>query len=526
MRRLDERAVAALALLATLGLALPLLLEPWGGDTSVFEYIGRHWAHGVWPYGGAHDNKPPGIFAVHALSSLVFGRAMWGYRLVELGALGVLGWLLGRTLRGGSVALRTATGFWLCAAFYFAAFDYWRSAQVELWVALFSTAAWVVVRERPRAWGAQLAAGLLLGIAFLFKFPALLLALGVSGVLVRRILSEERAASPRVLFAALARLGAGGLLALALGAAPFAASGNFAAMWEALVPFNRFYLARVDWKDPEATLPEFWLYHAGALTLLAVVVGALALRRAKHDPRLRSELGEIAALLALALASTLIQDKLLAYYWATALPFVVVWVLCATWQLFESVQARAGLVLLSGALVVLGTPLARRPPGEAWEWRPPPVTSVWRASVAYALGRLEREQYLARFSYLYPQQQVDSLARIVRAAAQDGDTLCVHDAFLPPLYTLTGLSCPSRFFSDHLLRFIQSAAEPPAGVADWESEHERALEQHPPTLVVMPLEPGELELWGHEYRSLATVGNFSVLRLSEPLRATLGARGE
>ena len=75
----------------------PSLAYPLGSDQALFWYVGRGWLlYGAVPYRDAFDVKPPPIFLVHGLASLVSGGGMWGIRLVEWLAMIPIGWPVGK----------------------------------------------------------------------------------------------------------------------------------------------------------------------------------------------------------------------------------------------------------------------------------------------------------------------------------------------------------------------------------------------------------------------------------------------
>lgn len=83
--RTDNRALICDLLLAsalTLPVSAAMALVPDHYDGSLFVYIGQRWAHGVLPYVQVFDHKPPGIFALIALATLI-NPSLWMLALVE-----------------------------------------------------------------------------------------------------------------------------------------------------------------------------------------------------------------------------------------------------------------------------------------------------------------------------------------------------------------------------------------------------------------------------------------------------------
>ena len=109
LSRLAERfGLDALGVLATVLYALPSLGYPFGMDQPVHWYIGKRWLEGLMPYATGVDTKPPGVFAIHALSVLLLGDHQWSVRVVDLA-----GWLgdrsQDRALRPDGVHFSEAT---------------------------------------------------------------------------------------------------------------------------------------------------------------------------------------------------------------------------------------------------------------------------------------------------------------------------------------------------------------------------------------------------------------------------------
>ncbi|HEU4753049.1 MAG TPA: hypothetical protein VFU47_08065, partial [Armatimonadota bacterium] len=154
---------------------LPTLWFPFGRDQSVFAYVGSTIARGGLPYVDAWDLKPPGIYLAYAalagLTPDTGPSLMLAVRAADLGmaiATGLLLALLAREWCGREAA-------WAAAGWYAALYlhgTFWSLAQAESWAnPLVLGAVLLCARpERPSVmWGA---AGLLLGLAAVLKFTA------------------------------------------------------------------------------------------------------------------------------------------------------------------------------------------------------------------------------------------------------------------------------------------------------------------------------------------------------------------
>lgn len=68
--------VSALFVLICSTTTTPLMGIPVGGDSAMFQTIGKYWAQGVRPYSGLWDSKGPLIFLINALGYLITGSKM------------------------------------------------------------------------------------------------------------------------------------------------------------------------------------------------------------------------------------------------------------------------------------------------------------------------------------------------------------------------------------------------------------------------------------------------------------------
>jgi hypothetical protein len=167
----------------------PSLAYPFGSDQALFWYVGRGWLlYGAIPYRDAFDVKPPPIFLLHGLASLISGGGMWGIRLVEWLAMIPLGFLAASIATADgerTPKLRLALGVVAANVAYFGFFDFWDTAQCEVWCCLAVLAGlFVVLRTKLSMIRASALAGLLVGLAVLMKPPAAPLAFVVFGAFV------------------------------------------------------------------------------------------------------------------------------------------------------------------------------------------------------------------------------------------------------------------------------------------------------------------------------------------------------
>jgi hypothetical protein len=469
--------------------ALPSLAYPYGADASMFEYVARGWLDGSWPYSGVVDHKPPPIYALHALILMLNGGEPWLIRVMELFAILLMGRWIARIQtveNDGNDWLSPGLATLLVSSLYYTGFDYWNSAQTEIWVSLFLVASWFVAASRRGSLRRRmLLSGALAGIAFLFKFPAALPSLGIAFLYGWPPRSKSDAEDPhsrrrqfrsflRSLF--LFASAAGGVSLAAF--LPFVVNGRLADSWQVLVLFNQFYAPVVhDRLATPAFLFDTLGIHTGAMLLL-VLCGGLRAYASRDEAALRSG-KSIAILLVLAVCSVAMQSKMYPYHWAVVTPFLAAALLWGLGSCFRShpipLHAAALSIVLCAFFVspqswntACSTPACMQARG------------VWR----YAVGTDSRWEYLKRFDHHYGYRDAEHLGQTVARLAAPGDTLCVLRVFVPTVYSSAKIPCTSRFFTSLHVGVISARPESAGELAAWIDEERTALRGSPPTYVV------------------------------------------
>lgn len=461
------RAMAAGILLSLLILT-PALLYPFGRDQSVFAYVGSVIARGGMPYRDAWDVKPPVIYLLYA--GLVRLAGGTGERLTLL--VHLVDWLLAGVT--GALLVRLARFFrnddapmvGIAAAGWFAALylqgGFWGLAQTETWstpLVLGATIQLLRISDGEGSSGGWLLAGLLAGVAAVLKFTTLL---PLFPFVILAVRSGSRGKGQRW-----------GLFCLVLGAAiPAAASFGWlwsAGAWSAFLDVQRGFVAPYSrlnggglglraWNLVRYTGP--WLLHSW-LAVLAAAPAPLCLDGWRNGRR-----NVAGAWLLAGLFAVWIQNKYFGYHWQTALPPL-------------ALLAAAGGSTLAVRL---------RSQSPATRWLPAALAVVWtlvccgsyyRDALLYAVGRLPREAWLARFhagkdfSYLADAQ----VARYVARETRPDDPVLIW-GFEPPVYLLSGRLPPTRFFFNVP---VGVTFAPPA----WRDELLRDLGRRPPVLVLV-----------------------------------------
>lgn len=458
---------------------VPALSYPFGRDQGLYDYVGRGILHGMLPYVDAFDHKPPLLYLVYALGAALPLPPMMGVRVIELLSLLVMGHLLARLIEpepgrapGGVMAL-------VLVAAHYTNFDWWNSAQTEVWEALFLLGAAVSARRGQTPAGAALT-GVLSGLAVGFKPTAALVAVVVMVELALALPEGRRARGLAVYLA-------GGLGVGLLMVTPWALAGELGTLWDVLVRYNAAHATSDAGHDAMDVL-EAHPTVEGLLLGLALL-GPLFTRR---DPTLRRRGLTLLALAVAASLSVVAQQKYYAYHFSVILPFAVGLAAWGALALLSWLGARwpsrigsawvgsaVALLLAVGwaaGMVRLGeTPrVGARPP---WKDHVQRTVALWR-------GRLPRDAFLAsyrsRHKSPYVSLDIDRLSRGIRSRARAGDTLCVR-GYEPGFYALTELWCPSRFAADFALYDDDLVFPTRKG---WRAEHQRILAEHPPSFVV------------------------------------------
>jgi hypothetical protein len=120
--------------------AVMYVQHPLGGDQGILLWVGDVLVQGGIPYRDTFEIRGPGFDYIHALIVAVFGRNAWGIRVFDLLMLALGGWLVWRVGLALLDRVAAAAGTLLFLLWY-AAVDYWSTAQSDGWTATILTAA-------------------------------------------------------------------------------------------------------------------------------------------------------------------------------------------------------------------------------------------------------------------------------------------------------------------------------------------------------------------------------------------------
>lgn len=471
----------ALGLVASV-LTLPTLMYPFGRDQGLYHYVAREWVlRGSIPYKDVLDHKTPGIYLLHALAVLLFGETMWGIRVLE--ALGVLAFGLvagALTTPRGEPHPAGARGAGMLAAvvFYFGYFDFWSTAQSEVWYAGLGMCAVLAARRVERTDRAAAWLGLFAGIAVLMKPPSVWFVLVAVAVLVLRLREEGRLA-PATCKRELAWLVGMGACVPVLVLGYFGVKGALPAMKDIVVGANAYYVKHEAGASGRLDQHLGYIVRVFAptsfLVLPGLVVGLVLAVRRKLTPRAET----FALGLALVLAATLavgMQGKFYLLHWGCLpLPLAFVTVAVSVWALERAKPWLRSAIF--AAVVLLGYRAT-----EAFENAYPVQRDTLDAEVKYLRGVYDRRAFDTRF-------QLGAIGFFFHDSRDVGAWLEAHTTpeesvtvrgFQPEIYAIAHRRHVGRFFWTTFLTNPARAYRR----EEWLAEEFRDFAEHPPKYVV------------------------------------------
>jgi hypothetical protein len=456
--------VGALALAALLA----SLWWPLSMDQGIFAWVGDTIRRGRMPYRDAWDVKGPLVYYAYAAVETLFGRNMWGVRVLDAAILAATAWTLRRVV--GRLASPTA-GWWTAAGFvlWYLSLSFEDTAQPDGWagaLVLFAVAP-LLDPSRQRTARRLAVAGLLIGLATLLKpFYAGFLALPALCWLVR----------PRRRVVDLLALGAGWAVPVAVAAAWMAAHGALAATVDVYLLYTAQVYSQVSGlalgSRIGGVVAFFWELRRVALAVPAMLVGAVALWRTRRDAAV-----VLVGWALLATAFVALQNRFFPYHWLPVVPPLAALVGVGYHRLLgRDGRSRAGrwaevrlFATLSSAVLV--AELAVRPALLAARWG---ALVAGRSSPAAFYGEPTAS------SWVVPAQTL-AAARYVAAHSAPGDPVAIW-GFDAALLYLADRAGPSRFAGSSV-----GLTQGPGSVVrrEYRREFERALTATPPALFVV-----------------------------------------
>lgn len=460
--------------------ALQIGLFSFGRDQSIYAEVADGLLKGQIPYLDRWDFKPPGIFFLHALGQIVFGKTMLASRLVEvlglLAGAGLMVLISRRLFADGRPGLIAAA----IMSWVHAQMEFWHSGQPETFGGFITLlgvfCAVAETRRHERQLALWLCCGMAFGFAFLLKPPLGGGLVACSIFIIRRVRFHD-GDQKRVLIAALA-MGCGAALPVLTCAAWFWTRGAWPALAWTLFEFTPNY-TRLGWSGDaagafyQATLATFTRFSA------VIAVGAFTAGiAAPVSSREREGLALILGVVALHVTGIALQAKFFEYHFGATLPLAALvaglgWM--KLWRLALRRGSGAVVALISLLLVAV---MARRAvhdvPGTFWERS--------RMRLGYALGvgeittreELDRRLYRAADFNLAANRDV---AHRVAELAAPGAKIYVW-GFEPSIYWLSEREPATRYIYNVPQR------------ASWHRDQARAdlladLDRTPPELIIV-----------------------------------------
>jgi hypothetical protein len=417
-----------------LAVRLPSLVQPMGADEGLYAYVGERILDGGLPYRDAWDQKPPAIHFTYALMRAVLPRdaAVPAADILIAAVVAALLWRLGIGVAGPPV------GPWAAVLFLFLSNPAFARlggvavrAQCETFIAAAVTGAFLcLARSRTPPHGRRLlGAGVLFGVAFTFKYnAAAYVAAALFALWIWRALSLRSAAL----------LAAGLLVPSAVFVVRFAGGHALHDLYDATILYNLHYSGETylgPW-HALAYLFTFPIRHArvDALWLIGGAGCLVLLLGARREPR---RLFAVAWVAAACLTITINGSRDLPQYFIQAAPALA---LAAAWAGTLVFTRTRALSILAALAVAVGV------------WRvndfPKLVDNTWR-DARYALGRVTREEHLARYgdraTRKYSALAMAELGSFMRARTAPTDTIYVF-GFSSGAYVDADRRSASRFF--------------------------------------------------------------------------------
>ena len=298
--------------------AIASLSWPFCTDQGLFSWIGDVIHQGGMPYRDAWDIKGPLAYYLYALAQWLFGKNLWGIRLLDLAFLAASTAVLGRVVRdlSDSVIAR-----WACLIFilWYGSGSFNTTAQPDGWASMMIL---IGIAPLAKASGrftlkSLVMAGLLVGCAALIKpFFAGFLLIPLLGMIVTEGTRARRLATDGVvLVAALA-------LPLTLAAGWFAHRGALDELIEVHLIYPAVVYMDVTLVSPSSVLRGVLRYvMQGKVVVVLLPVAVLGLLRLWQTARRTALL--LLCWTSLGFFMVALQNRFFEYHWSLLLPPLV-----------------------------------------------------------------------------------------------------------------------------------------------------------------------------------------------------------
>ena len=484
------RRLGAILLWSVVAACLAIVLSfAYGRDQGIYAVVARTMLEGGAPYRDAWDFKPPGIFVMFALARALFGPAQMSIRIVEGLAFLAMAWamitLAERWWADRMAGLLAAA----LAALVHAQLDFWHTAQPETFAGILTILALVPGTSRRASPWPLFVAGFLFGCAGLFKPPL------AGGGVVLAVWAARRTSPWRAFFP----VAVGGLTAVLVCVAWFAANGAAGALYEAVFRFAPHYTA-LSWHGRSAwgmSMEAFgdWLFGYSGPALAGVLCLIVCRGPARERDRWRVT-PLLGGLVAVSLAGVALQGKFFPYHYAACWPPTALLGALGWRRAFGMARTRGSVALLGLlAFASLFRTATRDVEGTFWH------RVAWRADLL--LGNETQRDRLGSVADIDAAINRRVAAELQRHVARE-DSVYVW-GFEPILYDMSEREAPTRYIHNVPQRASWSRSE-----ARRELMHD--LSEHPPQAIVVVSGDSMPMVLGHGDDSRVELEEFAELR--------------
>ena len=459
---MNHRVFLALACLLLI-LRVPSLTQPMGADQGLYAYVGERILQGELPYRDAWDQKPPAIHYTYALLSAVLPATGLAAAADLAATLGIAVLLLGL----GTALAGRRTGEVAAIVYLFLSDPSFHRlsgvaerAQCETFIGLTVAGAFFLLARDRKDLGSRtlLAAGMLLGTAFAFKYNAAVYgAAAIIALWAWRTLTVRGAAL----------LVAGSLVVPLAFFVIFAATGTIADLYDATITYNVLYSGETYEGASHFVryLLTFPVQHArvNALWLLGGAGSAVLLFASSRD---RSLIVAPAWVAAACLVIAINGSRGLPQYFVQALPALALAAAWA-WAVLPGLKTRPALRIVVVALLAIAV------------WRVNEFSNYGPNIVhdaKYLTGRISREEHLAHYGdrdvRKYSAGAMTELAAFIEARTSPADKIYIF-GFSSGAYVLAHRASASRFFWSRPVIVDFNAPKPGYGIAGLRADLER-----------------------------------------------------
>ena len=488
---------AAIIIVACLVFCSCELAYPFGRDQGNYAYAAWVWLDGGVLYRDVFVFKPPGTVFVHALAQLMFGHSMTAIRALDLDWTIVTALLIAAVARHLTRRGDLAVIAGVLYPFLYGGMGYWYTCQTDGWLNLFAAASLLAAGSGADAFGAGrrqrslfllTSAGVLAGVAVVFKYTAVVIA---APLLV--ILARER----RLVFGGAVAFVLGSLLPLVTCAGWLWEHGAMDAFLDSQLNLIPTYVAKTGRGTGIASLLTFFEMMTSPrrmqLVLGTLIAGLVGLAVHIRRPGDRRELLTVLAWLLAGAVSCIVQNKYFSYHYFMMLPGVAILGALAA----SDICGRLGRARIPAGLAIAATLISLSKFPQCW----------------LNLGRLAvgSENLYDSWSDLVDYQEIDTavrdnlaLAEYIQKTTRPEDKVFLW-GFEPMVNFVAERKTVSRFLYNY--PFAVSWGNPA-----YESELLAALSANPPTLFVVSSQDAVPWATGNNADSRQLFEEFTALR--------------